>query len=277
MKNIKVNPTLIVDTNDLNIIMSCPHCGAKSDRIIHGTKKLKCLECHKSFKKPNIIGKDSTNIKNIKTFNNTGIEQPIPLENIVPNKELNSFLDKLPNRGVPLITDFPKGNKENMKALFSSSKEIEKINKRACEITAERIINNSELLNVRENVPILFKSNKKPCVCNHCGQEMIEMTNDYKLECIGCGTPFIKESKKDEVFIKNDLPSMIELSDKIETTKIPKTETTMLSTEELIKMDEIIAVPRSPDEVIHTKTTEPIMIKSEEVPKVEKRRIIRRK
>lgn len=26
--------------------------------------------------------------------------------------------------------------------------------------------------------------------CAHCGAEMIERTNDDKLECLNCGTPF---------------------------------------------------------------------------------------
>ena len=64
MKNIGCFSTIetLETTNNLNIIMWCPHC--ESNEIIHGTKKWKCIECHKSFKKPKIIGNHTSAYKN---------------------------------------------------------------------------------------------------------------------------------------------------------------------------------------------------------------------
>lgn len=103
MKNINGNPTVMLDTKDLNIVMSCPNCGANSNRIVHGNKKWKCLDCFKSFKVPNIVNWNNSNIENIKTF-----ETSTNLD-IVPDSELNKFLDDLPNKGVPEIKNIPEG------------------------------------------------------------------------------------------------------------------------------------------------------------------------
>lgn len=53
---------------DLGMKFVCIYCGSGGNRIIKGNKKWKCLDCFKSFKKPKVVGSDSSNIPNIKTF-----------------------------------------------------------------------------------------------------------------------------------------------------------------------------------------------------------------
>jgi hypothetical protein len=153
MKNIKGNPTLVLDANDLNIKRSCPYCGAGNDRIIYNGKDWKCLDCFKSFKKPNIVGKNTSTISNIKLFN----DLPKPsIDDLVGNSDIN--------------------NEEGLKALITDSREIEN-----------------------------FVATEKNETTSQIQEENKEIS-----------------PRNSETFIKSDLSSMIKLSDKLETTELPK-------------------------------------------------------
>lgn len=164
MTKIKTLGTKQINTNDLNTVLSCPHCGAGNNRIIHGGKKWKCLECFKSFKTPKIVKTVASNIQNITV--------PPKIDDIILNELSNS----------PSI-DMLSVDKEGNNPLITSSKEIENF------IKTEKNEITSQIQ--RENEP--------------------SKSSEISIKSI---------------LIKSDLPSIIELSDKLETTELLKTETT---------------------------------------------------
>ncbi len=141
---LEVDTALEINTNNLNTIMLCPHC--ESNEVIHGTKKWKCMECHKSFKKPKTT-KNASTIPNIKTFDGVIENEVTP---ITP-PELVDSLNRLLNSGGPSI-NMLHVDEEGNNPLITNSKEIENF------ITTEKNEIVSQIQ--RENEPIPPKNSE---------------------------------------------------------------------------------------------------------------------
>lgn len=182
-----------------NVVKKCPEC--ESERIIKGTKKWKCMDCHKSFKVPNHFKIIEQEVKECETE-----------LNLKDNKDLQEFIiNKVPSIDALTI------DKEGNNSLITNSKEIENMiqtekNEIISQIQKEKeeISDNIQSWGNLGKVKLILKTkipnNIKACGSNGSSKEM--------------------SSKSSEIFIKSDLPSMSELLDKLETTEIPKIETT---------------------------------------------------
>lgn len=111
------------NTQPINIKIYCPYCNTESYRLVRGNKKWKCLDCHKSFKTPKIENLSINNTQSHIEATSVTVPQTTEFKDIIPDPELNTILDKLPNGGTPLINDtIPE-------SLITNSKDIETITK----------------------------------------------------------------------------------------------------------------------------------------------------